>query len=62
MNFIEFIKIIILEGNLTPKLFIIMYLLLFFLMCGLTYIDENKNQKQYKYYKNDIYSQWRKLK
>lgn len=59
---IEFLEKLIFEGDLTPKLFLLMWFLIFLLLCGVTYFDEKNNKKEYKYYKNNIHSQWRKFK
>lgn len=59
---VNFIKTLIFEGNTVPKLFIIMWVSIPFILSAITFLDEKKNQNQYKYYKNDIYKQWRKFK
>lgn len=59
MDFLNFIKKLIFEGNLFPKILLLFWCLLPVFLGLITYYDENNNKKQYN--GNDIYNQWRKF-
>ncbi|MFW5795130.1 MAG: hypothetical protein ACOCV1_06560 [Bacillota bacterium] len=50
------------NNPLSPKLWLLMWFSIPYVLAYITYKSEKSSEKKYKYYQNDFYSQWRKFK